>query len=159
MSRDWGRIVRVRIVLIPWYLAWRTVLQLHHLIRYSFLIAGHTKIGPDRCFGIIKKSYKLSYISSLYEFANMVETSSTGINKAHLVGTHDGTVLVPVYDWSSFLEQFFKKVPNIKKYQICKEEPGRVYFKELNSYAEHSLMLLKNPTVLDQDNKFKPSGL
>ena len=42
-----------------WYLAWRTILQLHHSVRYSFLIARHTKFGPDRCFGIIKKSYKL----------------------------------------------------------------------------------------------------
>ena len=56
-----------------WYLAWRTILQLHDSIRYSFLIAGHTKFGPDRCFGIIKRSYKVSYVSSLYEFANMVE--------------------------------------------------------------------------------------
>lgn len=149
-----------------WYLAWRTILQLHHSIRYSFLIAGHTKFGPDRCFGIIKKSYKVSYISSLYEFANMVESSNSGINKAQLVGTHDGTVIVPVYDWSSFLEQFFKKVPNIKKYhhfRFCKEEPGRVYFKELNSSAEQSLMLLKNPAILPMATrlpaKLNPAGL
>jgi len=74
-----------------WYLAWRTILQLHHSVRYSFLIAGHTKFGPDRCFGIVKKSYKLNYISSVYEFANMVESSSTGINKAQLVGTQRRT--------------------------------------------------------------------
>ena len=72
-----------------WYLAWRTILQLHHSVNYSILIAGHTKFGPDRCFGIIKRSFKLNYISSLYEFANMVESSSTGVNKAQLVGTHD----------------------------------------------------------------------
>ena len=69
-----------------WYLAWRTILQLHHSIRYSFLIAGHTKFGPDSCFGIIKKSCKLSYISSLYEFPNMVELSSSVINKHSLWG-------------------------------------------------------------------------
>ena len=97
-----------------WYLAWRTILQLHHYVKYSFLIAGHTKFGPDRCFGIIKKSYKVNYISSLYEFANMVDSSPSGINKAQLVGTHNGTVLVPVYDWASFLEQFFTRLPNIK---------------------------------------------
>ena len=55
-----------------WYLAWRTILQLHHSNRYSFLIAGHPKFGPDSCFGIIKKSCKLSYISSLYEFAKLL---------------------------------------------------------------------------------------
>ena len=36
-----------------WYLTWRTIDQLHHSINYSFFIAGHTKFGPDRCFGII----------------------------------------------------------------------------------------------------------
>ena len=39
-----------------WYLAWRTILQLHLSVRCSFLIAGHTKFAPDRCFGIIKKA-------------------------------------------------------------------------------------------------------
>ena len=90
-----------------WYLAWRTILQLHLSVRYSFLIAGHTKFAPDRCFGIIKKLYKQNYISSIYEFANMVESSSTGVNKAQLGETHDGTVIVPVYDWCSYLEQYF----------------------------------------------------
>ena len=75
------------------------MLKFHHSVKYSFLIAGHTKFGPDRCFGHIKKSYKLNYISSLYEFANMVESSSAGVNKAQLVGTHTGTVIVPVYNW------------------------------------------------------------
>ena len=81
-----------------WYLAWRTILQLHLSVRYSFLIAGHTKFAPDLSFGI-----KQNYISSIYEFANMVESLSTGVNKAQLAGTHDGTVIVPVYDWCSGL--------------------------------------------------------
>ena len=89
------------------------MLQLPHLVKYSFLIAGHTKFGPHWCFGI-KRSYKLNYISSLYEFANRVESSSSGINKAQLVGRHDGTFIVPVYDWSSFLASYFKRFPNIK---------------------------------------------
>lgn len=102
-----------------WYLAWRKILQLHHSVRCSFLIVGHTKFGPDRCVGIIKRSYELNYISSIYEFGSMVESSSSGINKAELVGTHDGTVIVPVYNWSAYpyLEQFFRTLPNIKSYQ------------------------------------------
>ena len=80
-----------------WYFAWRTLLKLHHSITYSFLIAGHTKFAPDRSFGLIKKAYKVTYVSSLYEFARLVETSSTaGVNKAQLVGTHDGRVVEPV---------------------------------------------------------------
>lgn len=52
-----------------WYLAWRTIMELHSSITYSFLIAGHTKFALDRCFGLIKKVYKVTYVSSLYEFA------------------------------------------------------------------------------------------
>lgn len=54
-----------------WYLAWRIATELHQSIKYSFLIAGQTKFGPDRCFGILKKAYKVSYISSIYELAQM----------------------------------------------------------------------------------------
>ena len=78
-----------------WYLVWRILMDLHHNILYSFLIAGHTKFGPDRCFGMVKKAYKVKYVSSLYELADMVDCSSdVGVNKAPLVGTHDSQVIV-----------------------------------------------------------------
>ena len=98
-----------------WYLAWRTIMQLCESINYSFLIAGHTKFGPDHSFGMIKKAYKMNFISSLYEFADIWDGSSlTGVNKAQLVGTHDGRNIVPAYNWSSLLENYFIKLPNIK---------------------------------------------
>ena len=135
-----------------WYFAWRTLMKLHHSITYSFLIAGHTKFAPDRSFGLIKKAFKVTYVSSLYEFARLVETSSTsGLNKAQLVGTHDGRVIVPVYDWSSFLGQYFKKLPNIKKFhhfRFSNENPGKVFYKEFVSSPEQSFMLLKNNAIL-----------
>ena len=143
-----------------WYLAWRMILQLHESINYSFLIAGHTKFGPDRSFGIIKRAYKVNFISSLYEFADMVEASSTlGVNKAQLVGTHDGRTIVPVYNWSSFLEQFFNKVPQIKKqhhFRFSKDEPGKLYFKEFSTSPERSLMLLKNRAILPPESVLPP---
>ena len=143
-----------------WYLAWRTLMKLHHSISYSFLIAGHTKFAPDRCFGLIKKVYKVTYVSLLYEFARLVETSSTtGMNKAQLVGTHDGRVVVPVYDWSSFLGQFFKKLPNIKKFhhfRFSRENPGMVFYKEFVSSPEQSFMLLKNNVILPSASTLPP---
>jgi len=97
-----------------WYLARRTILQLHHSVKYSFLIAGHTKFGLDRWFGIIKRSFNLNYISSIYEFANMVELSSKGGNKAKLVGTQDGRVFCR----STNGLHFFNK--SSKEYQISR---------------------------------------
>ena len=127
----------------------------------------HPTVGPDRCFCVIKRAYKVNYISLLYEFATMVETSSTaGVNKAQLAGTHDGRVIVPVYNWSVFLEQFFTRIPNIKKYHhftLSRDEPGMVYFKEFNWSAEQSQMLLKNRATLSPPSvlppKIHPEGL
>lgn len=75
------------------------MINLHDTVLNMFLIAGHTKFGPDRCFGMIEKSHKVTYASSILELAHLVaNSSSVGINKAQLVGTHDGRVIVPVYD-------------------------------------------------------------
>lgn len=149
-----------------WYFAWRVINELHQSINYSFLIAGHTKFAPDRCFGLIKRAYKVNFISSLYEFARMVDCcSTTGVNKAQLVGTHDGQEIVPVYDWAAFLSEYFTKLPNIKKYhhfRFSMDEPGKVYFKEHRFSQERSQMLLKDPTVMPPlvlPCKLRPEGL
>ena len=135
-----------------WYFAWRTLKQHHHSITYSFLIVGHTKFGLDRGFGLLKKSYKVSYVSSLYEFARLVETSSSvGSNKAQIVGTHDGRVIVPVYDWVSLLGPYFKKMPNIKKFHhfsLSKENPGMVSCKEAVYSQQQSFMLLRDQAMV-----------
>ena len=56
--------------------------------------------------------YKVTDISSLYEFAEMFESSSTaGVNRVQLVRTQDGKVIVPVYDWSAFLGQYLSSFP------------------------------------------------
>ena len=139
-----------------WYLAWRTLMKLHYSITYSFLIAGHTKFVLDHCFGLIKKAYKLTYGSSLYEFARLVVTSRTsGSNKAQLVVTHEGRILDPVYDWASFLGQYFRKLPNIKSYhhfRFSKEITGKVYFKEFVTSPEQSFVLLKNNVSATSNN-------
>ena len=121
-------------------------------VNHVLLIAGHTKFGPDLCFGLINKSYKVSYVSSLYEFATLVDTSSAvGVNKAQIVGTHDGRVIVPVYDWVLFLGRYFKKLPGIKKFHhftFLKESPGIVSYKESVYSPQQSFMLLRNPDVV-----------
>ena len=90
----------------------------------------------------------------------MVQASSiTGVNKAQLVGTQDGSIIVLAYNWSSFLKQYFNKVPQIKKYhhfRFSKDEPGKLYFKEFDSFPERSLMLLKNRAILPPPSVLPP---
>ena len=137
-----------------------------YVFPWKVTIAGHTMFGPDFCFGIIKRTYKVSHVSSLYELAQMVESSSTvGVNKAQLVGTHDWKVIVPVYNWSEFLQQYFIKVPNIKKlhfFRFSKDEPGKLYYKQYSTSPEQSLQLLKSPDILPPARlpaKVNPQGL
>lgn len=47
-----------------WCLAWRTIPQWHDY-QLLFLITGHTKFGADCCFGIIKRAYKVRFVSYL----------------------------------------------------------------------------------------------
>ena len=59
-------------------------------------------------------------------------------------------MVVPVYDWSTFLGQYFKKLPNIKKFRhfrFSNENPGMVFYNEFVSSPEQSFMLLKNNVI------------
>ena len=81
------------------YLCWRVYKKLHDKISLGFMLAGHTKFVPDRCFGIIKKSYRSRFVSSLYDIAKSIEESSEiGTNLAQIIGHPDGTIVVPVFD-------------------------------------------------------------
>jgi len=84
----------------------------------------------------------VKFVSSLYEFADMVDSSSTvGINKSQLVGTHGGRVIVPVFNWSSYLERYFIKVPNIK-YTITSDFPKT---SQESFISKNSVILQNNP--------------
>ena len=48
------------------------------------------------------------FISSLLDIARTVEDSAI-VNPADLVGLHNGTVLIPTYDWMSYLDTFFQE--------------------------------------------------
>ena len=142
---------------VLWYLAWRIITGLHQTCVYSFLIVGHTKFACDWCFGLLKQSFRKSFISSLYEFASVIDRSTvTGVNVPQLCSLHDGSVIVPVYDWVSFLSAYFRKFKNIKKYhhfRFKKEAPGVVFHKQFSDSTEESFILLR------AENDFPPANL
>ena len=79
---------------------------LHPSITYSFLPVGHTKFSPDWCFGLMKQRYRRTKVDSLQDLVDVVNGSAI-VNFAQLVGTQ-GDVLVPTYDWDSYLLSYFK---------------------------------------------------
>ena len=98
------------------YLAWRCIFNLHKEIHVYFLVAGHTKFSPDWAFGLFKQRFRRSHISALRDIEEACRSSTfTGVNIPQLVGTEAGEVLVPTYDWRTFLSRFFKAFTGIKK--------------------------------------------
>ena len=75
------------------YLMWRVLTGLHKEIKISFLLVGHTKFAPDWCFGLFKRLYKGSEITSLDDIAQVVERSAQ-CNHAQVVGHLDGTSIL-----------------------------------------------------------------
>ena len=90
------------------YLAWRILSGLNKKITLSFLIVGHTKFSPDWCFGLFKQTYRRTRIGCLDDIVRVVETSAA-VNHAQLVGTQDGKVLIPTYNWATFFDRPFRQ--------------------------------------------------
>ena len=141
-----------------WYYLWRVMTGLHRTIDYNFLLAGHTKFSPDWCFGLVKQKTRKTFISSLFDVARAVEDSAS-VNVADFVGLHNGTVLIPTYDWMSYLQTFFRKVPQLKTYhhfRFDSDFPGTVFCKQYWLSEEKALDLLKSEGNVPQPQLLPP---
>ena len=131
------------------YLAWRVLAGLQEEVELSFLIVGHTKYSPDWCFGLFKRAFKRTKVGCLDDLVNVCEGSAK-VNKSQLVGTQDGTVVVPTYNWSAFFQPFFKANPfkGLKKLQHLRftaTHPGACFFKETPDGEERMIAILRDP--------------
>ena len=88
-----------------WYLCWRTLKGLHQTITLNFLLAGHTKFSPDHGFGLFKKKYSKTAISTLDDITDCIHQTSnqTKHNLPQLVGDEARNQVVPVYQWQGLL--------------------------------------------------------
>lgn len=149
---------------VMWYLMSRVLTGRHISIKMSFLLAGHNTFSCDWCFGLFKRNFRRNKVDCLEDIANVVQTSSpSGVNVPCLCGKEDGTVLVPMFDWSTFLARYFKKVENIKAYHHFHFKDGaRVSMKRLLHDEEISQDLSKKGFRLEDlhDNAMPiPKGL
>ena len=96
------------------YLAWRVLTGLNKSIKISFLPVGHIKIMPDCGFGLFKQHFRKTEVGCLEDIASVVGESSV-MNVPQLVGTSLGEVIVPTFDWTSYLAPHFKVIKGIKR--------------------------------------------
>ena len=88
---------------------WQVLSGLHQEIKMSFMLVGHTKFSPDWCFGLVKQKVKREKNNSLEDLERTVNASSVA-NVAELVGTQDGTPLVPMYNWTDYLAPHLRRI-------------------------------------------------
>ena len=89
------------------------------------------QIFPGLVFWSSKEKKRRIFISSLFDIGKAVKESAN-VSVAELVGLRDGTVLIPTYDWVTFLGLYFKKLPQIKSFyhfRFHKDYPGTVFCK------------------------------
>jgi len=150
-----------------YYLMWRVLTGLHCDITLSFLIAGHTKFAPDWCFGLTKQCFRRTLVSSLDDIANTIARSSV-VNVPQLVGTHDGNIFVPTYNWSQFFEDHviktaLKGITKFQHFRFTHTNPGVVYVKSSSSGDEKKISLLKDQSWQPSPNQLPqvvvPNGL
>jgi hypothetical protein len=134
-------------------------------VEYCFMIAGHTKFSPDWCFGLFKRLFKRTRVSCMTDIADVVEasTNESGINKAHVVGS-EGVSDVPMYDWVSYLNPFFKKVVGISKchhFRLSSSEPGVLAMQEFSTCDSVKVNILKGemPAIGTMPDEILPTGL
>ena len=53
-----------------------------------------------------------------------VVEQSSDVNLSQLCGTEDREVIVPSFDWTTFLARFFRKVVSVKKFHHFHFEEG-----------------------------------
>jgi len=149
------------------YLMWRVLVGLNHEIKMSFLLVGHTKFAPDWCFGLFKRLFKRTKVSSINGIAAVVERSAT-VNHYQLVGDPDGTTYVPFYNWSNFFDPHMvqtalRGISQMHHFRFSASHPGVVFVKNSCSDEEKRIKLLKTttwqPTLDDMPDVIAPPGL
>ena len=133
-------------------------------ITLSFMVVGHTKFTPDSCFGLVKQCYQRTHVECLSDIVDVVNNSGY-INHAQLVETQEGQVLIPTYDWQTYLSPHFKKIHNIKRFhhfKFSREHPGGVICKIYGDNKETKLDMhldLWKPSISELPPLIQPQGL
>ena len=138
---------------------------LHRQVTLSFMMVGHTKFAPDWCFGLFKQRYRRTFVSSLDDVADVVN-SLADVNVAQLVGTQNGETVVPMYDWTTFLGYHFRNVPQLKTFHhftFSAQHPGVVVTKVYSDSAGTKFTMLHDmewcPTPDELPPMVTPLGL
>jgi len=142
-----------------WFYLYLVICGYYESIELNFMIPGHTKFKCDGSFGLIKKLYRKTTVDCVNHVVEMVnKSSSTGLNKTQCYKNGKGFQYL---DFKSVLENFFKKLNGLQKYQHFLFEaanPGIVKVQMVANSAYVEFNLLK-ASIFEITNKIKTLSL
>ena len=150
---------------LMFYLMYQVLCGLHDDIKVSFLPVGHTKFSPDWCFGLLKRHFKRFKVGCLDDVVRVMNDSATP-NVAQLVGTQQGEIIVPMYEWSGYFEDktvktSLKGITQMHHFHFSRSHPGKVKVQNSTTDEWRTINLLKDPTWRPSDlpRQMIPPGL
>ena len=107
---------------------------------HSFHACWHTRFSPDQYFGMIKRKYRKTRVSSISQLSRVIcESTDTGMNQVQLAFDMGSACRVPCYEWKSFLSSTFRDLPSITKYHPFKVSRDNLGVVELQEFAYSSV--------------------
>ena len=126
---------------------WRVTVGLSRHIELAFMVAGHTKFGPDYGFGVFKRLYRHAEVNTVKDVCSLMEKSKLLIAEA--VGTEQGEVLIPCFDWQSKFTGM-GKISGIKKFHHYSFDSSRLGVVEVREYAKSSTVEVEMESNMHQ---------
>ena len=148
------------------FVVWRCLTGRHLFCSIHFMMPGHTRFSPDQYFGLIKRKFRKTLVSSIVQLRDVVLNSTeSGLNQVQLAYNPADGSRVACYDWKEFLSMYFQKIPNILKYHhfaTSSEDPGTMSLKETPSSRATTFNMLKSNVEVSPDdmpNVIVPTGM
>ena len=129
------------------YLCWRVITGKNMKAKISFMIPGHTKFAPDRFFGLLKKMYRKTNVSSLGQVESVVCNSTVSGKNIPLTTVDPSGKLNVWHNWSDYFNPHFTTIPSISKYhhfQFDSISPGVAFVKEHSAAPETTVTIISN---------------
>ena len=110
------------------------------------MIRGHTNLAPDRFFGLLKKQFRQTFVSTLDELTKVVKKSMiAGQNIPQLTKEQNSQRRYVVWlDWKSYLSMHFHTIPRITDYhhfRFDEKSPGVVFVRVLAKDEEREIRI------------------
>ena len=121
------------------YLSWRIATGKSKRILFNFLMTGHTRLTPDRFFGLFKQRFGKYDINSFEDIMECVRDSTvSGQNEA--VDAYN----VKWYKWDEFFRKMYRHLPGMSQYHHFTFTKNLVLYKLLanDEFQETTLQIV-----------------